>query len=180
MCIIVWTKSTHTARTLVSPVKERHKQVTSRDAPMQSISLSSSDSHGLYAVCAVEGCKQLSASRKGAVPTNGFVHLEPRTFVVYRCLGISSTLHSNLHSFASCFVVFELLGSCRATWATINRPVSCWPRPRQHFPIRCQPMNRRCSVAVCTTFGGRSRVVVQGLTERCCTLALQLLLRATV
>ena len=146
MCTIVWTKSAYTARTLVSPLKERHKQITSRDAPMQSMSLSSSDSHGLYAVCAVEGCKQQSASRKGAVPTNGFVRSEPRTFVVYRCLGISRTLHSNLHSFASCSVVFELLGSCRATWATINRPVSCRPRLRKCFPIRCRTMNRRCGV----------------------------------
>ena len=144
MCTIVWTKSAYTARTLVSPLKERHKQITSRDAPMQSMSLSSSASHGLYAVCAVESCKQQFASRKGAVPTSGIVHSEPRTFVVYRFLGISHTLHSNLHSFASCFVAFELLGSCRSTLATINRPVSCWLRPKKRFPIRLRPMNHRC------------------------------------
>ena len=109
ICTILWTSFAYSARTLDSPLKECHKQKTSQDAPMQIMLLSSSASLGLYLVCALEGCKQQSTSRKGAVPTSGFVHLEPRTFIVYRCLGISHSMHSNLHSFASCFVVFALL-----------------------------------------------------------------------
>ena len=146
------------------------------------MSLSSSASLCLYTVCALEGCKQQAASRKGTLPTSGFVHTEPRTFVVYRCLGISHILHSQLTFLCKLFCCFCIAQSCRATWATINRPVSCRPRPRHTAlpnALSTHESSLKC-LAVCATFGRRPRVVGQGLTERCCTLAFQLLLRATV